>query len=77
METKSSGLKEQMYTWLLSELQEAEGMGRSFSVEGEPYTVAEADELYQVMEEAYYMKSYIPDAKGRIVQVDFEKIKTV
>lgn len=70
-------LKEQMYSWILAEMEQAEAAGMSVSVDGEPYTLAETDRLYQVMEDANYMKSYVGDQKGRITEIDFEHLNQV
>lgn len=77
MGTKSRSLKEQMYSWILSEMKEAEAAGLAFFVDGESYTSEEAQELQMVMEESYYMKSYVEDDAGRIVQIDFDHIENV
>lgn len=77
MRAKSKRLKDQMYSWLLSEMRAAEEAGVAFSVDGEFYSTQEAEELYLVMEEGYYMKSYVDDDAGRIVQVGFDHIKSV
>lgn len=77
MRAKSKKLKDQMYSWLLSEMRAAEEAGMAFTVDGKPYSTGEAEELYQVMEEGYYMKSYVDDDAGRIVQVGFDHIESV
>ena len=60
-----------------AQVTQAEAAGMSVSVDGEPYTLAETDRLYQVMEDAYYMKSYVGDQKGRITEIDFEHLNQV
>lgn len=77
MRTKSGELKEKMYSWLLSELEQAEEAGMAFSVDGELYTLREAQKLHMVMEDGYYMKSYVEDDTGKIVQIDFDHIENV
>jgi hypothetical protein len=77
LEKQPDNLKEQMYSWLLSEMEEAECAGLGFSVDGQSYTMGEAGQLYQVMENAYYMKSYVEDDRGRITQIDFEHLENV
>lgn len=77
MGTESNRLKEQMYSWILSEMREAEKAGLSFSVDGKFYTTDEAQELHMVMEDSYYMKSYVEDDSGKIVQIDFDHIENV
>ncbi len=77
VQTKSKNLKEKMYSWVLSELQQAEDAGLAFYVDGRPYTTKESEELHMVMEDGYYMKSYIEDDTGKIVQIDFEHIENV
>ncbi len=66
-----------MYSWLLDELEQAESVGVDFHVDGNVYTTADAERLYQVMENAYYMKSYIGDSDGKIIQIDFEHLESV
>ncbi len=77
MQAKSKNLKEEMYSWLLTELQQAEDAGLAFYVDGRPYTTREREQLHMVMEDSYYMKSYIEDDAGRIIQIDFEHIENV
>lgn len=77
MREKSNDLKEQMYSWLLAEMEEAEFAGLDFHVDGRAYTLQDADRLYRVMENAYYMKSYVEDDEGRITQIDFEHLENV
>jgi hypothetical protein len=77
LKEESNNLKEQMYSWLLAEMEEAEYAGVGFSVDGNSYTLGEAQKLYQMMENAYYMKSYVEDGSGRITQIDFEHLENV
>lgn len=77
MEEKTGDLKEQMYSWILSEMEQAEAAGMSVSVDGRPYTLAETGQLHQMMEEAYYMKDYVGDCHGRITQIDFKHLEQV
>jgi hypothetical protein len=77
LEKQSNNLKEQMYSWLLDEMEAAECAGLGFSVDGRYYTTEEAGQLYQVMENAYYMKSYVEDDSGRITQIDFDHLENV
>lgn len=77
MGTESNNLKEQMYSWILSEMREAEEVGLACSVDGRPYTSKDARELLMVMEDSYYMKSYVENDAGKIVQIDFDHIENV
>ncbi len=63
-----------MYSWLVSEIKEAENSGVEVRVDGIHYSLDNVDKLKQVMENNYYMKSYTGDEHGRIVQIDFERI---
>lgn len=74
---ESTNRKEEMYSWILSEMRQAEAAGIAFQVDGQPYTVKEAERLHMVMEEGYYMKSYEDDGEGKIIGIDFEHIDTV
>ncbi len=74
---KSTNLKEEMYSWILSEMRQAEAAGIALQVDGCPYTTNEAETLHMVLEDGYYMKSYEDDGKGRIIRIDFEHIDTV
>ncbi|MBR1744037.1 MAG: hypothetical protein IJ733_19665 [Lachnospiraceae bacterium] len=74
MDTKSEGVKSQMYAWLLEEILDAQSMGVSVSVDGENYSVEDVARLHGVMEDHYYMKSYVTDRSGKIVQIDFDQI---
>ena len=77
MKENTGDLKEQMYSWILAEMEQAEAAGLSVSVDGSPYTLAETDKLHQMMEEAYYMKDYVGDRQGRITQIDFDHLEHV
>ena len=66
-----------MYSWLVSEIKEAENSGVEVRVDGIHYSLDNVDKLKQVMENNYYMKSYTGDEHGRIVQIDFERIISV
>ncbi|MCI8752446.1 MAG: hypothetical protein K1W39_02040 [Lachnospiraceae bacterium] len=66
-----------MYSWLVSEIEEAENSGVEVRVDGIHYSLDNVDKLKQVMENNYYMKSYTGDEHGRIVQIDFERIISV
>ena len=77
MGTESKNLKEQMYSWILSEMKQAEAAGMSFAVDGKSYTSKEEQELHMVMEDSYYMKSYVEDDAGKIVHIDFDHIENV
>lgn len=66
-----------MYSWLVSEIKEAENSGVEVRVDGIHYSLDNVDKLKQVMENNYYMKSYTGDEHGSIVQIDFERIISV
>ena len=66
-----------MYSWLVSEIEEAENSGVEVRVDGIHYSLDNVDKLKQEMENNYYMKSYTGDEHGRIVQIDFERIISV
>ena len=77
MDVKTKELKDTMYSWLVSEIKEAENSGVEVRVDGIHYSLDNVDKLKQVMENNYYMKSYTGDEHGRIVQIDFERITSV
>lgn len=74
MERKSNGLKETMYSWVISEMRSAENIGVPVKVDGKYYTMRDAGRLHHVMENHYYMKSYIGDEHGRIQEINFDHI---
>lgn len=74
MDTKSEKVSDQMYAWLLEEILNAQSMGVSVVVDGESYSVEDVARLRGVMEDHYYMKSYVSDRSGKIVQIDFDQI---
>lgn len=74
MSSKSKELKDIMYSWLVSEIEAAADNGVEVKVDGRHYSLNEVEELKQVMENHYYMKSYTGDEHGKIVQIDFEHI---
>lgn len=77
MGQKSEELKDEMYEWLLSEIRAAQVTGVPVAVDGKIYSVRDADELKEVMENHYYMKSYTGDEFGKIVRIDFDHITSV
>ena len=77
MEQKSEELKDEMYEWLLSGIRAAQVTGVPVAVDGKIYSVRDADELKEVMENHYYMKSYTGDEFGKIVRIDFDHITSV
>lgn len=77
MEASTGELKEEMFQWLLSEICTAQATGVPVAVDGRIYSVHETEELREVMENHYYMKSYQGDESGRIVQIDFDPIISV
>ena len=77
MDVKTKELKDTMYSWLVSEIKEAENSGVEVRVDGIHYSLDNVDKLKQVMENNYYRKSYTGDEHGRIVQIDFERIISV
>lgn len=77
METKSSKSKNEMFTWLLSEILAAQAAGVAVAVDGKFYSLQEAEELREVMEDHCYMKSYTGDESGKIVRIDFDRISSV
>ena len=77
MDNKPEELKDIMYSWLISEIKQAEYAGVEVKVDGRHYSLGDAEQLKQVMENSYYMKSYTGDEHGRVVQIDFERITSV
>ena len=74
MEFETDNLKEKMYSWLVSEIRDAEASGINSEVDGVRYSLKDTDKLRNVMENHYYMKSYIGDDNGKIDQINFEQI---
>ncbi len=77
MDDGSEELKDTMYSWLVSEIEEAQSAGVEVRVDGVRYSLSDVDKLRGVMENRYYMKSYTGDERGKIVQIDFEHIVSV
>ena len=64
----------QMYSWVISEISDAERVGVPVRVDGVLYSTRDARVLHQVMEDHYYMKSYVGDEAGKICEIDFDHI---
>jgi hypothetical protein len=62
---------------ILEEIKEAKRRGISISVNGIPYQWNQKEELLIVLEEATYMKDYIGDESGKIVQIRYDRIRLV
>ena len=77
MDTKSNEIGDQMYQWLLEEILSVQGTGVSVAVDGKSYSLEDISELRSVMENHYYMKSYVSDRSGKIVHIDFDQITGV
>lgn len=77
LDSKPEELKDIMYSWLVSEIRQAENTGVEVRIDGRQYSLDDIDRLKQVMENSYYMKSYTGDERGKIVQIDFERIISV
>ena len=72
--SSSKGLRESMYSWVISEISDAERVGVPVRVDGVLYSTRDARVLHQVMEDHYYMKSYVGDEAGKICEIDFDHI---
>ncbi len=77
MDSKPEELKDKMYSWLVSEIKQAENIGVEVKIDGRQYSLDNVEQLKHVMENSYYMKSYTGDEHGRIVRIDFERITSV
>lgn len=77
METKSKNTNGQTYEWLLEEFLDAQSLGVPVAVDGEQYSLDDVSKLRGVMEDHYYMKSYVTDRSGKIIQIDFDHITSV
>ena len=73
MDAKSE-IESDRYTWLIEEILNAQGTGVSVSVDGKHYSLENVEEICGVKEESHYMKSYVSDRSGKIVQIDFDQI---
>lgn len=69
--------KRAIYEWIMGEIREAEKYGILVNVEGVNYSSDETVELFHVLEDAVYMKEYLGDSEGRIIQINFDKITGV
>ena len=77
MDSKPEELKDKMYSWLVSEIRQAENNGIEVRIEGVHYSLGDVSKLKNVMENNYYMKSYTGNELGKIVQIDFERIISI
>ncbi len=77
MNGKAEELKDTMYSWLVSEIRQAENNGIEVRIEGVHYSLGDVSKLKNVMENNYYMKSYTGNELGKIVQIDFERIISI
>lgn len=63
------------YLNLLDELQNLEGQGVAFDVDGEPASSVDVVHAHMVKEEFSYMRDYIADTKGSIGKIKFNAIR--
>lgn len=61
---------------ILEEILEAKRRGISVSINGVVPAWNQPEELLMTLEEATYMKDYIGDDRGKIVQIRFDRIQT-
>ena len=66
--------KRAIYEWIRGEIKEAEKYGIVVNVEGVSYSSDETRDLFCVLEDAVYMKEYLGDEEGRIIQINFDRI---
>lgn len=45
------------------------------NVNGIRYSNNEFEELYEVIEDGIYMKEYLGDNSGKIIQINFDKVR--
>ena len=64
-----------IYNWIRQEMEAAEQCGISVEVDGVRYTSRDNGELLRVLEDAPYMKEYLDDERGKIIQINFNPIK--
>ena len=64
-----------IFEWIRDEIQIAYQFGISVQVDGVYYAPKDFRDLYHVVEDANYMKDFIDDGKGKIVQINFDKVK--
>ncbi len=62
------------YEWIADEIEYAEKNGIMVSVCGKYYSSYNRDDLLYVLEEGIYMKDYLSDSEGKIIQINFNKI---
>ena len=71
---RKKGYAHDNYEWISGEIEYAERNGIMVSVCGKYYSSQNKNELMYVLEEGIYMKDYISNSEGKIVQINFNKI---
>ena len=69
MERKSTGLRESMYSWVISEISDAERVGVPVRVDGVLYSTRDARVLHQVMEDHYYIRVMLAMKQAKYVRL--------
>lgn len=60
--------------WTFKEIKSAKDRGIPVSVDGIVYETYQPEDLVLVLEEADYMKDYIGDDNGNIVQISYDRV---
>ena len=68
-------MKKRNYEWIVSELILAEEEGIVVQVDGICYNNYNKAELLMVVEDLPYMKEYLDNERGKIIQINFNKVK--
>lgn len=67
-------LKINRYMELREELYEGVNLGMQIAHNGEPVEAKELEAVLILMEESDYMREYVADKDGRIIQINYEQI---
>lgn len=74
---KSEQMKRCIFNWISSEIDMAEQYGIPVNVDGIRYLACENEKLFRVLEDATYMKEYLGDPSGKIIQINFDKVSQI
>ena len=67
-------MKRFVFEWISNEIDMAEKYGIPVMVQGIFYSSDDSAKLFNVLEDAVYMKEYLGDDNGRITQINFNRV---
>ena len=75
MRDSSEGSREKTISWILDEVDKWTLAGVKVKIDGQFYSGGDSEIIEHVKEDNCYMENYVSDNNGKIVQVEFDRLK--